>query len=374
MSKNTEPMAAPRKRILFFVPAFTGGVGGAERVISTLLRHFDHSRYECHLALAQNGRAYLGNVPSCVTVHQLRVSRIRYALPGIIRLVWRLRPQTILTTVSHLNIMLITARPFLPRGGRLILREATTPSAFIEKDTNYPRLFSWLYRHLYPRAEKIICLSDSMLEDMAIHFGISREKLIRIYNPVDIDMLRQFAAAEANPFQGDGPHVVVAGRLRKEKGVDLLLDAMPAVIQRFPTVRLAVLGEGPDEAVLKERVAQLGIAEHVDFLGFQENPWPYLSNANLFVLPSRLEGMPNALLEALALGTPAVATDCPGGVREIKQAVGALDLVPAEDAAALATAIISALGKPAEQRRKLEVAALDRFDPQQIAAEYSKLL
>jgi glycosyltransferase involved in cell wall biosynthesis len=364
-----------RKRILFFVPAFQGGVGGAERVISTLLRHLDHARYECHLALVQSGRAYLEDVPAHVTVHQLRVSRMRYALPAIIRLLWKLRPETVLTTVSYLNVMLVMAKPFLGRGTRLLLREASTPSAFIEKDAPHPRLWRWFYRHLYPRAEKIICLSDSVVEDMAAHFAIPREKLVRIYNPVDVLMLRQLAAAQPNPYHGSGPHLVVAGRLRKEKGVDLLLDAMSAVIQRFPSLRLAVLGEGPDEAALKAQAARLGIEQQVYFLGFQENPWPYFSNANLFVLPSRLEGMPNALLESLALGTPAVAVDCPGGVREIQERVGVLDLVPAEDSAALAAAIISALSRPAGRRQETApIESLRCFDPQQIAAEYSRLL
>jgi glycosyltransferase involved in cell wall biosynthesis len=298
---------------------------------------------------------------------------MRYALPAIIRLVWRIRPQTILATVSYLNVMLISSRPLLPPGIRLILREATTPSAFIQKDTDHPRLWSWLYKHLYPRAEKIICLADSIVEDMAVHLGIAREKLVRIYNPVDVGGLRQLAAAQPNPYRGNGPHLVVAGRLRKEKGIDLLLDAMPAVVQRFSAVRLAVLGEGPDETRLKAQAARLGVAQQVDFLGFQENPWPYFGNADLFILPSRLEGMPNALLECLALGTPAVATDCPGGIREIQQAVGSIDLVPVEDAAALAAAIISALCKPAECREKPMAAALNNFNPQQIAAEYSRL-
>jgi glycosyltransferase involved in cell wall biosynthesis len=209
---------------------------------------------------------------------------------------------------------------------------------------------------------------------MATHLGIAREKLVRIYNPVDVARLRQFAAARTNPYQGNGPHLVVAGRLQKEKGLDLLLDAMPAVVQRFPGVRLSILGEGPDEIKLKAQATRLGIAQQIDFLGFQENPWPYFSNADLFILPSRLEGMPNALLECLALGTPALATDCPGGIREMQQAVGSIDLVPVEDAPALAAAIISALCKPAEYRRKPVAAALDNFDPQQIAAEYSKVL
>jgi glycosyltransferase involved in cell wall biosynthesis len=361
-----------RKRLLFLVPAFAGGIGGAERAVSTLLRHFDHSRFECHLALAQSGSAYLDNIPASVTVHHLHVSRMRYALPGIIRLVRSIRPQTVLSTVGYLNVMVIAARPFFPPATRIILREATTPSAFIEKDTSHPRRWQWLYRRFYPRADKIVCLSHSIVEDMALHFAIPREKLACIYNPVDVSMLRQLAAAQPTPYQGSGPNLVAAGRLRKEKGFDLLLDALLPVAQRFPGVRLALLGEGPDENELRAQAVRLGIEARVDFPGFMQNPWPYFSNADLFILPSRLEGMPNALLEALALGTPAVAADCPGAVREIKDTVGRVDLVAAEDAAALAAGIVSALCRRVDQPAR-HLGELTRFDPQQIAAEYSAL-
>jgi glycosyltransferase involved in cell wall biosynthesis len=363
-----------RKRILFLVPAFHGGIGGAERVIFTLLRQLDHTRYECHLVLAQSGQAYLEDLPASVTVHQLQVSRMRYALPAILRLVWKLRPQTLLATVSYLNVMLAAARPCFPRGVRLLLREATTPSAFIQKETRHPKLWTWFYRRLYPRAEKIICLSDAMLEDMAQHFGIPREKLVRIYNPVDVGALRRLAAAQENPYQGNGPRLLFAGRLQREKGADLLLDAMPAVIQRFPEVHLTVLGEGPEEPGLRAQAARLGIVQHVDFPGYRECPWSYFSNADLFVLPSRNEGMPNALLESLALGTPAVASLCVGGIREILASNPQLVVVPPEEPAALAQGIISALeakGGRASLEQSME--RLQNFEIKKAAEQYSRL-
>jgi glycosyltransferase involved in cell wall biosynthesis len=364
-----------RKRVLFFVPAFTGGIGGAERVISTVLRHLDHSRFDCHLALVQGKQAYLEGLSPDVTVHQLGVSRMRYSLPAIVRLVWKLRPQTVLTTVAYLNVMLIAARPFLPRDVRLILREATTPSLFVQNDARHPRLWRWLYRNFYPRADNIICLSDSMLEDMVRNFSIPREKLVRIYNPVDVSMLRQLAAAHPNPYQGKGPHLLVAGRLRKEKGVDLLLEAMPAVLQRYPGARLAVLGEGPQQAELRAQAERLGIMQNVDFWGFQQYPWHYFRNADLFILPSRMEGLPNALLEALALGTPAVASSSVGAIAEIHASNPEMMLVEPDNPAALAQGIISALQKPKADRASLEQsqARLENFDVHVVAEQYSTL-
>ena len=104
-------MIPSRKKVLFLVPSFVAGVGGAERVITILLRHLDHSRFECHLALVGEGKAFLEAIPPEVTVHHLGVSRMRYCVPAVVRLIRRLRPDTILSTVIYLNAMLMLARP-----------------------------------------------------------------------------------------------------------------------------------------------------------------------------------------------------------------------------------------------------------------------
>jgi glycosyltransferase involved in cell wall biosynthesis len=368
-------MIPERKKILFLVPAFVGGVGGAERVISTLLRHIDQARFECHLA-AVLAVAHLEELPPQVAVHHLRVSRMRYALPRIIQLVWKVRPHTILSTVSYLNVMLLLARSFLPPDIRLLIREATTPSAFISKETAHPRLWNWFYRRLYPRAHKIICLSDSMQTDLLEHFHVPPAKLVRIYNPVDVAMLRREANAAEPPYRGPGPHVVAVGRLRREKAYDVLLQVFASVRKAIPGARLAILGEGPLESDLKHQAAELGLADAVNFAGFLANPWPYVKYADLFVLASRFEGLPNALLEAVALGVPVVATDCPGGLREIQQSAPQMVLVPPENPGALAEAMIAALSARQEKRAGTQESeeALRRFDPRKIVEEYSRLL
>jgi glycosyltransferase involved in cell wall biosynthesis len=368
-------MTSHRKRVLLLVPAFVGGVGGAERVIATLLRHMDHSRFECHLALVQAGNAYLDDIPVEVTVHQLRASRMRYCLPGIIKLAREIKPQTILSTVSYLNVMSILARPFLPRNTRLLIREATTPSAFLARDTEHPRLWKFLYRRIYPHADKVICLSDSMLQDFIEIFSLPPEKLVRIYNPVDVEMVQRLAQKTTNPYSTPAPNLVVAGRLRKEKGVDLLLDAMQMVIQRIPSAHLTILGEGQDEAQLKAQAHRLGLNHSVDFLGFVQNPWLYVANADLFVLPSRAEGLPNSLLESLALGTSVVASDCVGAMRELQSIEPRIVLFPTENSAAMADAIVSALSTPndAQTRNKPDSHKRDEFNPQRVAEQYSQL-
>lgn len=368
-------MTAIRKRVLFLVPAFVAGIGGAERVILTLLRHLDHTRFECHLGLVQAGNVFLDDVPAEVVVHHMRVARMRYCLPSIVRLAWKIRPQTILSTVSHLNVMSILARPCLPGNVRLLIREATTPSAYLIKDTEHPRLWGFFYRHVYRHADKIICLSDAMQRDLAEHFCVPPEKMVRIYNPVDAGMIQRSARAAANPFRNAGPNLVAAGRLRKEKGFDLLLDAMPAVVQKFPGAQLTILGEGPDELRLKNQARQLGLFEKVDFRGFVQNPWVLMGNADLFILPSRAEGLPNSLIEALALGTPVVASDCVDAMRELQSVDPRIVLFPPENPAAMAEAIVSALSRPKETgvRRRESADQIEQFVPGRVAEQYSLL-
>jgi glycosyltransferase involved in cell wall biosynthesis len=368
-------MIPDRKKILFLIPAFLGGGGGAERVIITLLRHLDHTRFECHLGLVLAGNAFLDQAPAEVVVHHMRVSRMRYCLPSIVRLAWKIRPQTILSTVSYLNMMSILARPCWPRNVRLLIREATTPSAFIAKDTEHPRRWEFVYRRLYRHADKIICLSDSMKRDLAEHFLVPPGKMVRIYNPVDVEMIKRSAHATANPYGTPGPNLVAAGRLRKEKGFDLLVDAMQAVVQKIPGAHLTILGEGPDATPLKQQAHRLGLDEKIDFRGFVQNPWVYVGNADLFVLPSRAEGLPNALLEALALGTPVVASDCVDAMRELQSLDQRIVLFPTENPAAMADAIVSALRTPKETdvRRKLASQQVEQFAPWRVAEQYSRL-
>ena len=171
-----------RRRVLFIIPSLTGG--GAERVFSILLRHLDRSHFELHLVVLRlKGAAFAEDIPEHIVVHDLKTSRVRYALPSIVRLVWKVKPHTILSTLAHLNLALILGKPLLPHSTRLLVREATIVSTFLSEETRHPQLWGWFYRHLYRRADKVVCLSDAMMNDLAENFKLPREKLVRIYNP-----------------------------------------------------------------------------------------------------------------------------------------------------------------------------------------------
>jgi len=366
-------MASARKRILFLLPNLGGG--GAERVMVMLLRHLDRSRFEPHLALLEAVGPYLQELPADVLLHDLKVKRVRRAFPALIRLAWKLRPHAILSTLCEMNMAAVLSRPFLPPGIRLLIREGASPSAQYIQGSKHPWVWKRLYRWLYPRADRIICVGDFVADDLANQFRVPRRKLVRIYNPVDIESERRLANAAGNPYQGSGPHLVAVGRLSKEKGLDILLDAMLRVRAAFPQAQLTILGEGELKVDLLGQREKLGLNESVHLMGFQPNPYPYLKHADLLALPSRFDAMPVVVIEALALGTPVVAADCPGSVREILRDCPIARLVQPSDPQALAEAIVSTLNSTKRQLlpdEKLE-AYLSRFEVKARVRDYEKL-
>jgi glycosyltransferase involved in cell wall biosynthesis len=352
------------------------GGGGAERVIVTLLRHLDRSCFEPHLALVEAVGPFLKDVPADVPLHDLKARRVRHAFPRMIRLSWRLKPHVVHSALGELNLATVLSRPFLPPRLRLLIREDSSPSAQNAQGRKHPRLWNWLYRQFYPRADRIICVGDYVLDDLADNFGIPRGKMARVYNPVDIDMTRRLAEAGGNPYSGKGPHLVAAGRLSKEKGFDVLLDAMPLVRAAISDAGLTILGDGPLKPDLLAQRERLGLCEAVRLVGFQPNPFPYFKHADMFVLSSRYEAFGLAVIEALAVGTPVVASDCPGAVREILVDCPKARLVPPSDPKALAEGIISALNfasRELQPDQSLE-AYLTRFDVETLVRDYEEIL
>ena len=371
---SEKSVTSQRRKLLLCIPDLEAG--GAERVFSVLLQHLDRSCFEIHLAVLRAAGQYMQDVPQDVAIHLLGAARVRYTPLGILRLAWKLRPHTIFSTLGHLNVAVIAARPFMPSGTRVLIREATVPASFLQQVPRHPRLWRWLFRLFYKRADRIVCLSNSTIDELVVDFKVPREKLVRIYNPIDMEKVHALAELEGNPFCGSGPHLLSVGALRPEKGIDLLIEAMPSVLRHLPGAQLTVLGEGPQLRDLTEQSGKLGLSGNVRFLGFQKNPWRYMRFADVFVLPSRFEGLPNALLEALTVGVRVVATDCPGGIREIQSHDSRMVLAPSENPAALAEAIISACKFPATNScsRQSSQHMLAEFDLPQVMHEYSKLL
>ena len=272
----------------------------------------------------------------------LHCRRVRYALPKIVALIWKRRPDVVFTTLGHLNLALALLRPLLPRHPRYIARETVVISQVLVTHGN-PRLWRWMYRLFYGNLNAVVCQSQDMLDDLVANYAFPKERIVLIHNPVDVERIRRLAA-ETVPDNDpafkkklDGVQLVATGRLAHPKGFDLLIEAL--ALLEAARVRLTILGEGPLRACLERLAHTRGVADRVRFAGFQANPYAWFARADAFVLSSRFEGFPNVVLETLACGTPVIATPAPGGTWEILNDIPQCVLAREVSSHALADAI-----------------------------------
>ena len=360
-----QPAKVVRQDLLFLVPNLRGG--GAERVIHTLLRFLDRTRFRLAIGVVDTSAAvYLDDLPGDVEVIDLGCTRVRYAVPGILRLIWDRRPDLVFSTLGCLNLALGMVRWLMPPRTRLIGREATILSRMVAA---MPQRWFWrrAYRFFYRQFDRIVCQSLTMQQDLVTEFGLPKRLLPVIHNPLDVDRIRhQAQEGPLTPQRAEGVRqLVTAGRLSPEKGFDLLIEAL--ALCDDPGLRLAILGEGALRADLEHLVAARGLQAQVTFLGFQRNPYPFFKDADAFVLSSHYEGFPNVVLEAMACGTPVIATPIGAAVEILAQVEGCL---LAEDMSA--EALARALGQaPAGLRLAPEVVA--PFAVPTILAQYTTL-
>jgi glycosyltransferase involved in cell wall biosynthesis len=330
-----------RIRLLLLIPHLGGG--GAERVAAMLALRLNPQQFDIHLALISEDGPGAEAPPPWVTVHRFGLQRVRQSWFRLVRLVRAQRPDVILSSMAHLNFLLLLLKPLLPRKTRILVRQNSTASASARNP-----LDRFLYRRIYPRADAIICQSQSMANDLAEHFHIAQQKLIVLLNPIDVDRIRNQAPAantdsEEKSIDSHQHHLLTVARLSHEKGIDLLLDAMAILNKDHQRITLSILGTGIEEVHLRLQCKQLGLESQVEFCGFTSHLGPHHAQAQIFVLPSRHEGMPNALLEAAAAGLPIVATPCSDGVIELLRNQPGAWLATSISAESLAKTIAAAL-------------------------------
>lgn len=302
------------KKILIVLPALSGG--GAQRVMTVLMKFLDRTRFIVHLMLITDYKeVFVNDVPPDVTVHRLHCQRVRWSLFKLIPQVWEIRPDVIFTALGYLNIYLLFVKPFLPFKTRIVIREANTPSQSLK----YGRLFLFLrlmYRCLYRFADGVICQTSDIALELMKDYGVHESRVHIIVNPIDISRINDVKKTSLNPFSVRSDfHLLAAGRLTYQKGFDILLLAMAELIKASPfSVHLSILGDGEEMPTLRKMIRGLNLTSHVTLAGFVSPIEAYLCHADLFVLSSRWEGMPNVALEALAYGTPVVAMEKAGGI------------------------------------------------------------
>lgn len=299
-----------------------------------------------HLAVAREGGRLAAEVPADLPVVPLGAARVAGAIGPLARLLRGRPPRALLATPAHANVAAALAHRIAGVPARLVLREANLPSQKARDATSLRgRALPRLMRLAYPRADALVAATEDIAADLARTIGQPRSSIRVIPNPsVDDTLFAQAREPPAHPWlRGAGPPVVLAvGRLTRQKDHATLLEAF-AVLRRRHEARLLILGEGEERPALEAQARRLGVAPDVALPGFAANPFSAMARCAVFALPSAWEGLPNALIQAVALGASVVATACPGGTREVLDGGRLGRLVPPGDPAALASALAEAL-------------------------------
>lgn len=334
-----------KKRIGLFLPSLTGG--GAEKVMLNLAQGFLTTGQEVDLILVKKEGPY--KIPSGVNVVSLHGKHTSLSIVALRRYLRHVRPDVILSAMNYANVVVLWARKLSKMRIPVIIAEHTTFSLAMKNPPNFRTrlILPILMRLIYPTADKIIAVSKGVAEDLAKSIGIPRERIKVIYNPIHLnDILSRMKEVADHPWfrSGEPPVILSVGRLHWTKDYPTLLRAFSFVRTKV-RARLIILGDGEERPQLNFLARELDIAEDVDMPGFVKNPYKFMAASKVFVLSSRVEGFPNALLEAIACGCPVVATDCPSGPREILEVTGVGRLVPVGDPESMAKAILEAMEK-----------------------------
>ncbi|MGH7513463.1 MAG: glycosyltransferase [Gemmatimonadales bacterium] len=333
--------------IAFFLPTVRGG--GAQRVVVNLVQGMTERGVPVDVVLASATGAFLNQLPPQARVVDLRANRLLKSLAPLARYLRRERPRVLVSSMSHANLIALWAGRLAGNRTPVVVTVHNTMSESTRGRLGgalEPRLL----RMFYPWAASVVAVSHGAADDLARTSGLPRERVQVLYNPVITPAVLAMARREPDhPWfaPGEPPVVLGVGRLTPQKDFRTLVRAF-AEVHRGRPARLMILGEGEERPRLEALADELGVRADVGLPGFRDDAMACMARSALFVLSSVFEGLPTVLIEALAVGTRVVSTDCPSGPREILQDGRLGALVGVGDVAGLASAMVEALDRPGD--------------------------
>ena len=333
-------MSQPPHRIAFGITELDPG--GAERMLTELVSRLDRSEWEPHVFCLGPDAHYARvlrdrQVPvTCFSARGVKSApRVLWQWTRELR---RFRPTILYAWLFHANLL-----------GRIAGRLAGVPH-ILAGIRVAERRHTWhgqLDRWTNGLVDRNVCVSRGVADFMEQSVGLDPRKTTVIPNAVDLETFQQASPVDVTEFGiPSGSRVLITiGRLEYQKGIDVLLDAAPAVVSRFTDVHFLIVGDGPDRVALERQAERAGLISRVHWAGFQSDVPRLMASSVGLVLPSRWEGMPNVVLEAMAAGKPVVATEVEGTRELIRPGINGW-LVPPSNPQSLAEGLISLVSDP----------------------------
>lgn len=304
----------------------------------------DESRYRVKFYIVPKGNvssAIKSFIPSKFEVSQIGESSPVRLLWNLNKIIRKEKPDMVFSSVFYLNNKLLMLK-FLYPSVKFIVRCENYLYTFSKKQQIFMRL-------VYKKADKIIAQTEEMRDELVQKVKIESEKINVMHNPIDENFIKKCVDDSSNPFPDNGKkHFLASGRFAYQKGFDLLIEAFDIICGKRNDLDLYIIGVNDGNAKKEfDRVWSIVKEKHLESIvhsiGFQNNPYCFVKNADVFVLSSRWEGMPNVLLEAMYLGTPVASFKCiPIIERIVKEGVMG-HLADANNPKSLADAMLASL-------------------------------
>lgn len=351
------------KNVIFFIGSLQAGGTEAKLARNFLPLLKNRGKMNPKLLLLKDQGEFLEVLPDGIektSLNETAGTNLIKIIPRLRDALRKLRADVVISCMWYPAIISCLARKYGRLNFRHIVHDTTNMTEYVKYEfqkEKYKRLKLYLMKKAYRDADKVIVVSRGERDDLVDNFMIPSTSIKVIYNPITIEKICRMSGEETD-IPRNKPIIVSVGRLIFSKGFDVLLNAFQKVRSKIDC-RLLILGKGEEKERLEALCNTLNIREDVTFLGFHHNPFKFMKEAQLFCTATRYEGLGNALIEAMALGLPVIATDCRYGPGETLEDGKYGILVPVERSDALAAAIIKVLSDH-ELRSKLSSLSLQR--------------
>ena len=324
--------------------------GGSERAMINFANGMAERGMSVDIIAGPGSSDFHSLVSENINVIELERGMLR-SIPFVRNYLKKAKPDVFFSSLLHVNVAAMLAKVFnFGVSTKVVLREATTPSEYAKVLKGWEKLTIRFAQLLFRHADHVIGAGEECRNDSIKFYRLDPKKTSTVYSPF---VNKAFFDSAKEPVQhkwfSDGSRVIASmGRVMPVKDFPTLIAALAEVRQNIE-VKLLIIGETNRDLehfkLLQNTIAELNLEDAVDFVGFHKNPFPYLVNSEVYVLSSKFEGLPGALVQAMAVGCKLVATDCKSGPREILCGGDNGKLVPVGDADAMASAIIESLSE-----------------------------